>query len=137
MIILSREIKFRVYDGSSMLYQDRYNSLGDNITSLDFKESKVIINNLYNYESVYYFNDENFSIMQFTGLKDSEGNEIYEKDIVWNSWDEDYQVIIFEEGEYKLKGENSLQILWKSLGYIDICGNVYENVELIGGKYND
>ena len=80
---------------------------------------------------------DNIELLQFTTLKDSEGYEIYEKDIVWNEYDEEYQVVIFVEGEYKLKGETSVQNLWESLDYIDIRGNVYENLELVKGWYKE
>jgi yopX superfamily protein len=82
-------------------------------------------------------NLDNIELLQFTTLKDSEGYEIYEKDIVWNEYDEEYQVVIFVEGEYKLKGETSVQNLWESLDYIDIRGNVYENLELVKGWYKE
>lgn len=82
-------------------------------------------------------NLDNIELLQFTTLKDSEGYEIYEKDIVWNECDEEYQVVIFVEGEYKLKGETSVQNLWESLDYIDIRGNVYENLELVKGWYKE
>ena len=74
-------------------------------------------------------------IMQYTGLKDSEDYEIYENDIVWNEWDEEYQVVIYDEGEYKLMGESHMQNLWESLDYIDVRGNIYENFELVNGWY--
>ena len=80
---------------------------------------------------------DNVEINQYTGLKDSEGYEIYEDDIVWNEYDEEYQVIIFDEGEYKLKGETSVQNLYNALDYIDIRGNIYENLEIVKGWYKE
>lgn len=59
---MGREIKFKVYDGNSMLYQDKYNFLGNNLLSLDFVKSKVIIKNLYDNKDVY-FDDKNIFIM--------------------------------------------------------------------------
>ena len=119
---MSREIKFRVYIS-------KYKIL-DTPDIINFNTQEV------KYDSDYYSLDD-IELMQFTGLKDSEGYEIYEDDIVWNEWDEEYQVIIYDEGEYKLMDESHIQNLYDSLDYIDIRGNVYENVELIGGWYND
>ena len=82
-------------------------------------------------------NLDNIEVLQFTGLKDSEGYEIYEKDIVWNEWDEEYQVVIYNEGEYKLMGESHIQNLYDSLDYIDIRGNVYEDFEIIEAWYKE
>lgn len=82
-------------------------------------------------------NLDNIEVLQFTGLKDIEECEIYEDDIVWNEWDEEYQVVIFDEGEYKLMGESHIQNLFNNLDYIDVCGNVYENLELVKAWYKE
>lgn len=78
---------------------------------------------------------ENIIISQPTGLMDSQGYELYEDDIVWNEYDEEYQVVIYDEGEYKLMGESHIQSLYNNLDYIDIRGNIYENFELVKAWY--
>ena len=86
---------------------------------------------------IYETDKENYIINKYTGLKGSEGYEIYEDDIVWNEWDEEYQVVIYDEGEYKLMGERHIQNLYDELDYIDIRGNVYENFELVKEWYKE
>lgn len=86
---------------------------------------------------IYETDKENYIINKYTGLKGSEGYEIYEDDIVWNEWDEEYQVVIYDEGEYKLMGERHIQNLYNNLDYIDIRGNIYENLEIVKAWYKE
>ena len=111
---MSREIKFRAWDITNQMWLKRFNANLLNIGDLS-----------------------NVEINQYTGLKDSEGYEIYEDDIFWNEWDEEYQVVIYDEGEYKLMGERHIQNLYDVLDYIDIRGYVYENFELVKGWYKE
>lgn len=111
---MSREIKFRIWDKINRMWLNHFNANLLNIGDLS-----------------------NVEINLYTGLKDSEGYEIYEDDIVWNEYDEEYQVVIFYEGEYKLMGESHMQNLWGNLDYIDIRGNVYEDFEIIKAWYKE
>lgn len=80
----------------------------------------------------FEFSDsENFKLMQYTGLKDSLGNEIYEGDILWNEYDEEYGEVIFDEGEWKLLESNISQNLFSMLDVVEVKGNIYENEELL------
>lgn len=75
-------------------------------------------------------------LMQFTGLKDKNGKEIYEGDIVEdNGYRLRYQ-IIFEDGEFRLDGKTSFSLrgIVPFLNDYEIIGNIYENPELLEKK---
>ena len=80
------------------------------------------------------FDDPQDPLMQFTGLHDKNGNEIYEGDIV--KWEPDW-VKSFEKPksvEYRGSGFDPFQYdgggEWDAL-YCVVIGNIYENPELL------
>lgn len=70
--------------------------------------------------------------MQYTGLKDKNGKEIYEGDIVRNENDKKpNQKIIFARGMFCLDDEDSPLWKYNPKNFWEIVGNVYENPELL------
>ena len=132
---MSREIKFKIWDKTFKKFlKDDYES--KNVIDRDGNLFMYVLSETFR-DLYFYKLLKNIEISEYTGLKDSEGYEIYEDDIVWNEYDEEYQVVIYDEGEYKLMGERHIQNLYDELDYIDIRGNVYENFELVKEWYKE
>ena len=76
---------------------------------------------------------------QYTGLKDKNGNRIWENDIVRikNSMDEGIGNIEFYGGMWYVDGEpsNSLHdIVEYDAGELEVIGNIFDNPELLKGE---
>lgn len=122
-----REIKFRVWD--------KINKEMFNVEIMDFQERKVYKDTV----SYRKFND--IELMQYTGLKDKNGKEIYEGDILSNGNDEKPYKVVFENGSFRaeFKGdfeEYSFDLIDVVAQGCEVVGNIYENPELIN-EYNN
>ena len=74
--------------------------------------------------SVVCFKDADVDVLLFTGLKDKNGTDIYEGDVVKNPGGFSYQ-IKFENGSFIPKGIP----YWHP--QFEIIGNIYENAQLL------
>ena len=81
-------------------------------------------------------NGEDVILMQSTGLKDKNGKEIFEGDIVKMAKDvysdpTYYEVIRHRGGAYRLESNQHGCELWLRHTNCEVIGNVYENPELL------
>lgn len=136
-----REIKFRFWDNviNNMYYGEEVskskNELRHNWYCIT-KEKGLIVGNV----GPSGMDNYGLIVMQYTGLKDINGKEIYEGDIVHlecmlisNEIPLD-GVVVFEEGTWWVENEEERRAerLWGECNYLKVKGNMYENPELVG-----
>lgn len=122
--------KFRAWDKHSqkMFANDELIIWNNNVYANDSK--KLTCNNLKGWSI-----DEEY-LMQSTGLKDKNGKEIFEGDIVKMSKDvysepTYYEVVRHRGGAYRLESKQHGCELWLRHTDCEVVGNVYENKELL------
>jgi len=129
-----REIKFRAW-------QKHHRKMLP-VKIIDFNRNTITVD--YGEKTIPRFNTfdmENFELMQYTGLKDKYGKEIYEGDIVTEIYEGDIifrpnevgRIEFSEDGSFLIRFPHHLARLNATWKPIEVIGNIYENPELLGG----
>lgn len=132
-----REIKFRVWDKQE---KRMYDDLRSDITLIcDYESARLVFGDDFHDDfSVYSTNK--IELMQFTGLKDMTGKDIFEGDIIRGSYDQYGDKI---EQTREVKYDEQMQLmpfhdivgydceLWMDEATYEVIGNVYENPDLL------
>ena len=139
-----REIKFRIWDKLS----GRIEKVQQLIFGVNYNYGRIIavierIDRDNNQETIYktyqrviYIDDEEESegiLMQYTGLKDKNGKEIYEGDIVKNKLG---LFVVIEDGCVMFEVRDEQCITFKQLPLIEFCAED-RNVEVIGNVFEN
>ena len=120
-----REIKFRAFDDGKMLYSH------NNITNSSKFQNKWFFEKI----------REDAIVMQYTGLKDKEGREIYEGDIIahpefyetpeMSHNPKKYVVVKFKDCAFRIYDVILSDEEKDNNDYFYVAGNIYENPELL------
>lgn len=145
-----REIKFRAWskENKEMFSHELLRNAGDGVSKLAKMIGQDVPGGL-----LLPLDDKDLSFMQYTGLKDKNGREIYEGDIIYWEIDngvgiESYVAIVqWSENNEKYKGIYKWIVLYiedylrgqfdalstpASYNYeLQVMGNIYENPELL------
>jgi len=110
---MNRQIKFRAWDNVDFMTKP-------------FTLEEVVMGSV-------RFTDKDSTLMQYTGLKDKNGKEIYEGDVVATL--RGNRIVIYDEPAFFLAKSllGYLEVDWFSTPTIDeeVIGNIYENPELL------
>ncbi len=79
-----------------------------------------------------------YELMQFTGLQDKNGDDIYEGDILQGSETSPKYSVVMEKGRwgavYRYKGNGGFIDLFDKNHLFEIIGNIHQNPELLEAK---
>ena len=105
-------------------------------------EDDLTIYGVYNVEgNVAYSARDGVPVMQYTGLKDKNGNEIYEGDVLCEVEDDleggqegTFMEVYFDRfGCWQLRGNSVVngEMLYDHYKHAEVIGNIYEHPELL------
>jgi len=126
--VSAREIKFRAWDGilKYMVDASKYHITLDGLAS-------------FNNDGEFYDQTDKLELMQYTGLKDKNGKEIYSGDLIKSGKTGlDYKVVWNDENaaweSLCTNPERDYCLMPYSWCDGEIIGNIYENPELLDKK---
>ena len=125
-----REIKFRAW------LKEKKEMIDNARPDFFCKQLHYLRGNSAGGQDVLGVSTEDIELMQYTELKDKNNKEIYEGDILFESFGERYYKVIFENGSFRAEFDGDFEEY--SLDLMDVAhcceivGNIYQNPKLLG-----
>ena len=129
-----RELKFRVW----IKDEERYYDESDEESYMIVPNGNVTYTSESYEEDGVWFNDTTSAtndvvVEQYTGLKDRNGKEIYEGDIIESTWNGDKAEVVWNDVEGEWEHYADFNTHSKYSGSV-VIGNIHESPELLGGE---
>lgn len=143
-----REIKFRAWD-------KKYNVM---IQAESFQRDQMWISGIGEVFEIGEWSDyggggkteddcsDQYILMQYTGLKDKNGKEIYEGDIISTDLDRPFNIVVFRNGAFMFQCHDNGKDYYDYMFSVDeesdrweygeVIGNIYDTPELLKGEEN-
>lgn len=114
----------------------------DDIIDINYEEKEIFTQDIYFVDGLpdsrilHRYDFDEIEPMQSTGLKDKNGKEIFEGDVVKMAKDvysepTYYEVVRHRGGAYRLESKQHGCELWLRHTDCEVVGNIYENKELL------
>jgi len=126
---MNRDFRFRVWNEEKKLMD--YNEF---VIGVGIDEKTVVFDDWRDHED--YIVSKSI-LMQYTGLKDKSGKEIYEDDIVESSLTKVRLVIVYdsERALFRFRDHNHIKIsIYENTQIISVIGNIYQHSHLLEKK---
>lgn len=128
-----REIKFRAWDKTYKIMNYKVQ-----VGNTDYTDKNYTCNSIWvdygDRKSIGWMNadDACIDLMQYTGLKDKNGIEIYENDIIKTTRG-DWGVIIYKAPFFEVTVSENKSCTYSRQWFseIEVIGNIYQNPELL------
>lgn len=140
-----REIKFRAWDEQSKVMHQDFQFIKSGNEGNDWivfiSDKQKLIDTLHPFDNPYL--SQQFKVMLFTGLHDTNGREIYEGDVVVIKMGdgERYSAVNYKNSSFMVDAEGffgteefdlcTLSYAVNEMDEVIVIGNIYENPELL------
>ncbi|MCT3589338.1 hypothetical protein EFS21_01725 [Levilactobacillus brevis] len=126
--------KFRAWNGYRKIMADYVSAIQNGDTQGTPSSVNVIVNGK---NETWDIENDHVELLQFTGLKDANGTEIYEGDLVRLADDlENPYKVIFDEAKFEFFGGRFCYDFSEAFMDYEVIGNVHENPELVEAQHD-